>query len=151
MDVKPLQELWASNDYSGCFGCGEENTHGLRIKSFWDGREGVCRWKADPYHKGITGILNGGIIATLIDCHSFWTGLAALCEREGIPFGKGEPMKMVTGAMTVTYFQPIPVDVEIELKAHLTKIGKRSREVVCLVNVDGKEYARGDVTLVLVA
>jgi acyl-coenzyme A thioesterase PaaI-like protein len=150
MDGQSLQEIWASNDYSGCFGCGPENSHGLKIQSFWNGKEGMCRWKAEPHHKGITGILNGGIIATLIDCHSFWTGLAALCQREGISLGKGTPMKMVTGAMTVTYIHTIPVDAEIELKAHLAKIGKRSRVVVCSVSVDGKEHTRGEVTLVLV-
>jgi len=150
MGKQSLQEIWASNDYSSCFGCGPENTHGLKIQSFWNGKEGVCRWRAEPHHKGIKSLLNGGIIATLIDCHSFWTGLAALCQREEIPLGKGVPMKMVTGSMTVTYIHPIPIDAEIELKAHLAKIGKRSRVVACSVSVDGKEHTRGEVTLVLV-
>ena len=150
MDGKPIQELWSSNDYSSCFGCGPENIHGLRIQSFWDGKEGMCRWRAESHHRGIKGFLNGGIIATLIDCHSFWTGLAALCQKEGIPLGKGTPMKMVTAAMTITYIYPISVDAEIELKAHLTKIGKRSRVVACSVTVEGKECAHGKVTLVLV-
>ena len=148
--VKSLQEMWAPNTYSACFGCGPENRHGLKIKSFWNGNEGVCRWKAKPHHRGLTGLLNGGIIAALIDCHSFWTGLAALCQREGISFGKGEPMKMVTGTMTITYLAPIPVDAEIELRAHLAKIGKRSRVVACSVRVKGKEHARGEVAMVLV-
>lgn len=151
MDVQSLQELWTFNDYSDCFGCGPENTHGLKIKSFWRGGEGVCRWRAEPHHKGIKGILHGGIIATLIDCHSFWTGLAALCQREGIPFGKGEPPKMVTGAMKVKYLYPIPIDAEIELKAHPTKIGKRSQVVVCSVTVDGKEHVQGEVILVAIS
>jgi hypothetical protein len=59
-------------------------------------------------------------------------------------------MKMVTAAMMITYIHPIPIDAEIELKAHLAKIGKRSRVVVCAVSVDGKEHTRGEVTLVLV-
>jgi len=150
MSGPSLQELWSSNDYSSCFGCGPENLHGLRIQSFWDGKEGVCRWRAEPHHKGINGFLNGGIIATLIDCHSFWTGLAALCQQEGTPLGKGEPRKMLTGAMTIKYLHPISVDAEIELRAHLSTIGKRSRVVACSLTVAGKECAHGEVTLVLV-
>ena len=49
--------------------------------------------------------------------------------------------------MTITYIPPIPIDAEIELKAHLAKIGKRSRVVACSVSVDGKEHTRGEVTL----
>jgi hypothetical protein len=150
MDRQSLQEVWTSNDYSSCFGCGPENTYGLKMQSFWNGKEGICRWRAEPQHKGIKGLFNGGIIATLIDCHSFWTGLAALCQREEIPFGKGALMKMVTAAMTITYIHHISIDAEIELKAHLAEIGKRSRVVVCAVSVDGKEHTRGEVTLVLV-
>ncbi len=82
MDRQSLQEVWTSNDYSSCFGCGPENTHGLKMQSFWNGKKGICWWRAEPQHKGIKGLFNGGIIATLIDCHSFWTGLAALCQRE---------------------------------------------------------------------
>ncbi len=150
MAEKSLQEIWTTKDYRCCFGCGPENNFGLKIKSFWNGKEGICRWQAKPYHKGIQGILNGGIIATLIDCHSFWTGLAAIYQDQGIPFGEGEPIKMVTGAMAIRYLQPIPVDAEVELKARLTKIGGRSRVVHCSVNVGGKEYAQGEVTLVVV-
>jgi len=150
MSEKSLQEIWKAKDYCCCFGCGPENIYGLKIRSFWNGKEGVCRWQAKPYHNGIQGILNGGIIATLIDCHSFWTGLAAMYQDQGISFGKGELIKMVTGSITVRYLRPIPVEAEVELKARLIKIGGRSRVVACSVNVAGKEHAQGEVTLVLV-
>jgi acyl-coenzyme A thioesterase PaaI-like protein len=150
VNVNSLQELVGHNDFNSCFGCGSENTHGLKLKSYWNGKEGICRWRAEPHHKGFEGLLNGGIIATLIDCHSFWTGLAASYHKAGIPFGAGEPMKMVTRSMTVKYLHAIPVDAEIELRAYLSRIGKRSRVVVCSVNIDGKEHARGEVTFVLV-
>ena len=75
-NLKPLQDIWAvalkekglENDYKDCFGCGPENLKGLQIKSFWDGKQAICRWKAEPHHNGVKGILNGGIIASLIDC-----------------------------------------------------------------------------------
>jgi hypothetical protein len=43
MDIQSLQEIWASNDYSSCFGCGPGNPQGLKIQSFWNGKEGISR------------------------------------------------------------------------------------------------------------
>ena len=141
--------MWGENVYSGCFCCGPENTSGLRIKSFWNGEEGVCRWRAQPKHIGIDGLLNGGIIAALIDCHSFWTGLASLYQSEGRKLGEGKPEKIFTGSINIRYLHPIPIDAEVELKAQLTKTGNRSRVVTCSVKAGKKECARGEVTLVL--
>jgi len=54
-----------------CYGCGADNAKGLRIKSFWDGDEAVCRFKPEPHLcGGRKEIVNGGVVATLIDCHS---------------------------------------------------------------------------------
>jgi len=56
-----LQDVWASLyrdalpecDYSLCFGCGPDNSEGLRIKSFWNGEECVCMWHSDSHHHGL--------------------------------------------------------------------------------------------------
>ena len=143
-----LKEKGLENDYKDCFGCGPENLKGLQIKSFWDGKQAICRWKAEPHHNGAKGILNGGIIASLIDCHSFWTALAATYHNERRQFGDGKPIKMVTASISVRYIHPIMIDSEVELKAHLAKVGNRSKVVLCSVYADGKECAQGEVTLV---
>ncbi len=60
-----------------CHGCGADNERGLRLKSYWDGDGAVANWQAEPYHCGGTrGNLNGGIIASLIDCHSLNLAIA---------------------------------------------------------------------------
>ena len=68
-------------DYSShCYGCGRLNSAGLQIKSYWDGEETVCRFDPKPYHTAIPGFVYGGLIASLIDCHSTGTA-AAVSDR----------------------------------------------------------------------
>ena len=96
----------------------------------------------------VTGIMNGGLTATLIDCHSFWTALAATYQEEGRGFGEGTPFEFLTGSLQVRYLHPIAVGVELELRARIAKSGSRSRVVACSVFVDRKECARAEVTVV---
>ena len=56
-----------------CFGCGPANDKGLRIKSRVEQRDGetvvVARFTPEPHHQAFPGVLNGGIIGALLDCH----------------------------------------------------------------------------------
>ena len=72
---------------SHCHGCGADNEKGLQIKSFWEGDEAVATWKAQPHHcGGSKDIVNGGIVATLIDCHSLNLAIAHAYRAEGPPY-----------------------------------------------------------------
>src|SRR5215471_20575260 len=71
-----------------CYGCGPENPEGLKIKSYWDGDETVCTFMPRPsFMAGPRHVLNGGIIATVIDCHCICTAVAAVYKSEGRPIG----------------------------------------------------------------
>ena len=67
-DGSSLQDTYAP--HNACFGCGAANEQGLRIKSHVEGDEVVARWRPEPHHQAFPGVLNGGIIGTLLDCHS---------------------------------------------------------------------------------
>ena len=70
-----LQELIPRNH---CWGCGPDNEQGLQLKSYWDGDGAVSIWQPrPPFFAGPTHILNGGVVASLIDCHSVCTAIAA--------------------------------------------------------------------------
>src|SRR5687768_4554289 len=71
MSEKALQEKYAPE--STCFGCGPANSKGLRIKSRVEGKEVIAEWTAESFHEAFPGMLNGGIIGALLDCHSNWT------------------------------------------------------------------------------
>jgi predicted CxxxxCH...CXXCH cytochrome family protein len=83
-----MAEEKAFQDYyedavSYCYGCGRLNEQGLQIKSRWEGEEAVCRYTPRPYHMAIPGFVYGGLIASLIDCHSTGTAAAAAYRAEG--------------------------------------------------------------------
>ena len=65
-----------------CWGCGRNNADGLHVKSYWDGDEAIANFTADPEHTGHKGVLNGGIIATLMDCHCMGLAMARAYRTE---------------------------------------------------------------------
>ena len=88
-----------------CWGCGADNPDGLQIKTVWDGDTSLTRWTPQPqFAAGPRHILNGGIIATLLDCHGVCTAIADrfLKGRSDVavvdfhtglgPYGYGEPI-----------------------------------------------------------
>ncbi len=127
-----------------CFGCGQDNAHGLRIRSHWEGEEGVCRWTPQPWHVGMPGVLNGGLIATLIDCHTACTATAAAYRAEGRPLGSEPPLVYVTASLHVDYLKPTPSEGPLELRARVQELRGRKITVRCALLAGGQETARGE-------
>ena len=78
---KSLQQQYSPE--SICFGCGPANEKGLHIHSFPEGDEVVATWNAEPHHQAFPGMLSGGIIGALLDCHSNWTAAHFLMKQSG--------------------------------------------------------------------
>jgi hypothetical protein len=76
---KSLQETYAPEGI--CFGCGVKNEKGLRIHSFPNGEEVTAVWHAAEHHQAFPGMLNGGIVGALLDCHSNWTAAYFLMKQ----------------------------------------------------------------------
>lgn len=147
-DKKAFQDLLPKDSVRrNCYGCGADNEHGLNIKSYWDGEEGVCRWKPKPYHSAGPS-LNGGIAATLIDCHSVFTAVATAYRREGREMGEGDDIDYATVKLTVTYLKRTPMDTTLELRAKIIKVGNRSITVETVLSANGEECVRGEVVAV---
>lgn len=102
-----------------CFGCGPANDKGLRIKSFPEGDEVVCTWTAEPHHEAFSGVLNGGIIGTLFDCHCNWTAAHFLMQRDGL----SSPPCTVTAEFAVALKRPTPSTRPVHLRAHVVESG----------------------------
>ncbi len=133
-----------------CFGCGTENALGLQLKTRWNGTEGVCHFEPRPHMVAAPGVLNGGIIATLIDCHSVSTAMAHLYQAEGRAFGSEPGIWCVTASLNVDFRRPTPADQPIELRARVTADDReRGRVTVgCVLSAAGKERAVGTVVAV---
>ena len=115
-----------------CFGCGALNEHGLQIKSHWQGDELVCRWRAPANHIGHPGVVYGGTIASIVDCHSIWTALATWCRDAGVDVATGAP-PFVTGKLSVSYLKPARIDEPLELRARDIDASERRSTVSCRV------------------
>ncbi len=108
-----LQELYAPG--SACFGCGPANEKGLHVRSFpsGEGDEVVCEWRAEPHHEAFPGVLNGGIIGALLDCHSNWAAAYHFMRRAGAERTPGT----VTADFSVKLLRPTPSDAELKIVA----------------------------------
>ena len=142
---RPLQDVLKVQ----CFGCGSLNEHGLQIKSRWTGDELVCHWRPEPFHIGYPGTLYGGMIASIVDCHSLWAAMAEYCRDVGHDLEKGAPpVAFVTGKLTVNYLKPVAIDGEVVLHAKVVKKGERTALVVCRVVQEGVDCATSEVVAV---
>jgi acyl-coenzyme A thioesterase PaaI-like protein len=129
-----------------CHGCGADNDRGLRVKSFWDGDEAVAHWRPEPHHCGGTRhTLNGGVIASLIDCHSLNLAIARAYRAEERPIGSAPRIGYVTAHMSVSYLKPTPIDQTLELRARITKLEGRKAWVSCTLSAGGEVRAAGEV------
>ena len=132
--MKSLQETYAPENR--CFGCGPANEKGLRIRSFLEDDVVVATWKAEPHHLAFDGIVNGGIIGTLLDCHSNWAAAYHLMKKAGA----ASPPFTVTADFHVRLKRPTPIEEPLHLKAWVVESGG-DRAVV-----DAELEARGKVT-----
>jgi acyl-coenzyme A thioesterase PaaI-like protein len=144
---KPFQDYY-SDATSYCYGCGRLNEQGLQIKSYWDGDEAVCDFQPRPYHTAIPGYVYGGLIASLIDCHSTGTAAAAAYRAEGRTMDSEPPLRYVTASLHVDYLRPTPIDATLTLRARVQEIKGRKTTVHCSLYAKGDECARGQVTVV---
>lgn len=146
MSEKAFQDYYP-DDVSYCYGCGRLNEQGLQIKSYWDGEEAVCRFRPRPYHTAIPGYVYGGLIASLIDCHSTGTAAAAAFRAEGRDMDTLPLFRYVTASLHVDYLRPTPIDQELVLRAKVEELAGRRAAVTCSLYANGVECARGRVVV----
>lgn len=134
-----------------CYGCGPQNGKGFRIQSYWKGEESVCTWKPEPHHAaGPKDVLNGGVIATLIDCHCLCTVVAAAYREEGRQIGSDPPIWYVTGSLQVSYLKPTAINKPVTLRARLQEVKPKKTIIECSLYSLDEETARAGVTAVRV-
>jgi acyl-coenzyme A thioesterase PaaI-like protein len=149
MNKRAIQDHWSKYG-TLCWGCGRNNENGLQIKSYWDGDETVATWHPQPYHLAFPGALCGGIIASLIDCHSTNTANAAANKAEGRELGSETVKGFVTGSLFVKYLKPTPVDKPVTLRARVKELKERKITVTCSLFSEGIECVTGEVVAVRV-
>lgn len=147
MTQKAFQDYYP-DDVAWCYGCGRLNEHGLQIKSYWEGDEAVCTFQPRPYHMAIPGYVYGGLIASLIDCHSTGTAAAAAYRAQGRALDTDPPLRFVTASLHVDYLRPTPIEGPLELRSQVKEVKGRKVVVATTLSVAEEVCARGEVVAV---
>lgn len=146
-DALSLQERYAPRTI--CFGCGPANPDGLHIGSFPSGDgddEVVADWLPGPNHEAFPGVLNGGVIGTLMDCHSNWTAAYWLMRRRGTD----KPPTTVTADYAIKLLRPTPTDGPVHLRARVVESTDDRATVEATLEADGRVTATCRGTFVAV-
>jgi uncharacterized protein (TIGR00369 family) len=118
--------------HRNCFACGSNNGIGLGL-TFYKNEDGAVfgSFFADPKYEGYSGIIHGGIIATLLD-----SAMTHCLLVKDIP--------ALTGRLSIKYSNPIQTGATVRVKA---KIINQIHGVFILEGkalVDGKKVARAE-------
>ena len=112
--MQSLQDQFAPQNH--CFGCGPANALGLRIKSRPVGTPDhalIAEWQPQRHHEAFDGIVNGGIVGALLDCHSNWAAAYHLMQSRALDV----PPCTVTADFHVTLKRPTPTSALLILRA----------------------------------
>ena len=130
-----LQDRYAPNTH--CFGCGPANPKGLRIKSRVVGDELVLSWTSERHHEAFAGVLNGGIIGTLFDCHSNWTAAWHLMRQAGLT----SPPGTVTSEFHVKLRRPTPSQAPLVVRARVVESAEDRATIEAALEASGEVTA----------
>lgn len=130
-----------------CYGCGRLNEFGYQIKTRADDDGTVTEFVPAGYHTAFIDTTYGGLIASLIDCHS--TGSAAIfaMAAEGATAGEDPTPRFVTAHLEIDYLAPTPL-APMRLVGRAVEITGRKVIVETELSVDGAVTARGSAVLV---
>lgn len=90
-------------------------------------------------------MLNGGILATLVDCHCMGTALAHAYRLENRPMGSQPVYRYATAKITVRYLLPTRNDLPVTLRAQIVDTKGRWARLVCHAFSDGRKTAEAEV------
>lgn len=125
-----------------CFGCGHANPKGFHLRSF--AKEGVvvATFSPWPEHDNGYGFLNGGVIATVLDCH---TAAAVMLESHTRAFrdADGSPAMYVTAGFDLKFLRPAPRDRDVSLVARVVSVAED--EMVCEGALNADEKVRATI------
>ena len=122
----------AAPDFT-CFCCGPAHPTGLRIKSHWaaDGVHVVTKHTPRDEFLGFPGLVYGGLLAMLVDCHSGWTNMAYHYRAEGREPETKPRIDCVTGKINLEYLKATPLGVDLTILGRVEGELARKSRVLC--------------------
>jgi acyl-coenzyme A thioesterase PaaI-like protein len=121
-----------------CFVCGVENPSGLNLRFYETGPgEVTAEVRAPERFQGFPGVVHGGVVAAVLD------------EAAGRAVMAGAPTRfMYTAKLEVSYRQPTPVGVLLQLTGRVSRLrGRLARATAELRLPDGTLTADAEALL----
>lgn len=141
---RSIQETYAPN--SICYGCGPANERGIGLRSFIEGDQLIATWQADSHYHAFEGVLCGGVVGTLLDCHCNWSGAWQLMRNKQLQ----APPCTVTAEYKIVMKKPTPMNHPIHLRAHVVESSDRKAIVHGQLIVEDQVKATCEGTFVAV-
>jgi len=136
-----LKNPYAERPGYNCFGCGPNNTAGLRMVFYEEGEEVVSTWLPDQQFQGFHDVLHGGIQSTMMDEIASWVVFVKL-ETAG-----------VTYRLNTRYKAPVHISKgEVILRARLVEQRRNIATIeVILLDGEGEKCSEGTVDYFLLS
>lgn len=99
-----------------CFGCGDLNPAGLKLKFRFEGNKAVADFLPQERHRGYPGLMHGGVTSAALDEAMGWA-----------MYGLG--VWAVTGKMEVKFRQPLPLHQKMTVSGEVIRNRGRWLEV----------------------
>ena len=93
----------------------------------------VCDWIGGNHHQAFPGMLNGGIIGSVLDCHSNWSSAYYLMKEQNLD----TPPCTVTAEYAIKLHKPTPVNEKLRVTANLVKIEGNKAWIEATLSHDG--------------
>lgn len=107
--MRKIKNPFVGNSEYDCFGCSPDNPLGLHMEFFEDGDDVVSYWHPQEHFQGWTGVMHGGILATLIDETAGWVVMRKL-QTSG-----------VTSRLNLKYLSPVMLtEPQLTVRARIT-------------------------------
>tara|TARA_B100001142_G_C14323447_1_gene651355 strand:+ start:1841 stop:2314 length:474 start_codon:yes stop_codon:yes gene_type:complete len=139
-----VQEEYAEK--SICYGCGPSNLNGLQIKSYRSDN-GLDLWfNPKKEHQAFPGVINGGVIGSIFDCHGNWTAAISILDSQKL----NKIPSTVTANYSVSLLRPTPFGKTLYFTGTVLSISKVKVEVELNLYVENLKYAEGKGVFVVV-
>lgn len=132
--LNPFKNLANRKDYN-CFGCSPFNDTGLQLEFWEDEGEVFARWQPRKNLEGWSGVLHGGIQATLADELGGWIVLTQL-KTSG-----------VTTELKMNYLKPLfTTKGEIVVRGRVVSTEEKTALIHCsLYDSNNEECAKAEI------
>lgn len=135
------------DEFARCFGCGRLNEHGHQLKTRRSDGAVVTVHEPEGIYTGAADFVYGGLIASVIDCHSAGAAAIFWMDSNGLDIGDDPTPRFVTARLEVDYVAPTPLE-PMRVVGVAEEIGDRKVIVTSTLSVGGETTARGRAVLV---